>query len=89
MAVADDLLPPRLPQRRESDPRESRLEHKLDTLIFAVFGNPMDSDDHGIVGEQRALRTMMHDKLDKIFVAVMGAMGVIVIAAVTVALATR
>lgn len=69
---------------------ETKLENKdlvetVGNISIAVFGNPMDTADHGIVGD---IREVGH-KLDRIFHSVLGICGVLVIVAVTIALAVH
>lgn len=55
----------------------------VDQIRSAVFGNALDTEDHGIVGDVRSVLA----KLDRVFHSVLGLMGVLVIVAVTIALA--
>lgn len=64
---------------------EARLERKVDGIGTAVFGNEYDSEDHGLVGAVRDVGR----KLDRVFHTLLGTMGVLLMVAVTIALAVH
>lgn len=65
----------------------SRLERKVDHVIEAVFGNPLDDEDHGLSGEMRETRRMVSSKLDRLYHSVLALAGTLIVVCVTLAVA--
>lgn len=78
-----DIPPVSTHASRDSD--SARLERKMDNLTTAVFGNPMDSEDHGLLGDLREVKQM----LSKVFFALFPLAGVLLAVAVTIALSVH
>lgn len=64
---------------------EERLTRNVDGLCTAVFGNPLDRDDHGLVGAVREVG----EKLDRLFHGMLGVMGTLIVVAVTITIALK
>lgn len=60
-----------------------RVEGKMNSLVDAVFGNPLDAEDHGMVGDIRDLRTSIGDKLERLYLAVLGLAGTLIVVGTT------
>lgn len=85
MATARYPYPSPLP----GESSEARLERKVDHITTAVFGNELDRDDHGLLGDMRDLRHVMTERLDKLLAGVLTLAATLIVVAVTIALSVH